>query len=78
MELRLEKQYRGSAEAFSGVYLPRTGSGLVRLDNVVRIVPATSPTRIDRLDRQRQVSLLVRWCRIRAGRSYRSLEGRRA
>lgn len=57
VELRLEKQYRGSAEAISRVYVPRTGGGLVRLDNVVSIVEATSPTRIDRLDRQRQVSL---------------------
>ena len=29
----------------------------MRLDNLVQIVPATSPSRIDRLDRQRQASL---------------------
>ena len=33
------------------------GGGLVRLDNVVRLVPTQTASRIDRLDRQRQVSL---------------------
>ncbi|HEY0727021.1 MAG TPA: efflux RND transporter permease subunit, partial [Pyrinomonadaceae bacterium] len=32
-------------------------NGLVRLDNVVRITRDTSPSRIDRLDRERQVSV---------------------
>ncbi|MFO1501461.1 MAG: efflux RND transporter permease subunit [Verrucomicrobiota bacterium] len=35
----------------------RRGGGLVRLDNVVRLVPTLAASRIDRLDRQRQVSL---------------------
>jgi HAE1 family hydrophobic/amphiphilic exporter-1 len=33
------------------------GGGLVRLDNLVKIVPAKSPARIDRSDRQREVRL---------------------
>jgi HAE1 family hydrophobic/amphiphilic exporter-1 len=33
------------------------GGGLVRLDNLVRIVPAQTPARIDRSDRQREVRL---------------------
>jgi HAE1 family hydrophobic/amphiphilic exporter-1 len=33
------------------------GGGLVRLDNLVRIVPAQVPARIDRSDRQREVRL---------------------
>ena len=37
--------------------MPREGGGLVRLDSLVRLVEARSPSRIDRLDRQRQVSL---------------------
>jgi len=37
--------------------VPRQGGGLVRLDNVVRLLPTQSPSRIERLDRQRQVSL---------------------
>ena len=39
------------------LYVPRQGGGLVRLDNLVSIEPSISPTRIDRLDRQRQNSL---------------------
>ena len=37
--------------------MPRENGGLARLDSVVSIVRDTSPTRIDRLDRQRQASL---------------------
>ena len=33
------------------------GAGLVRLDNLVKITRDTSPSRIDRLDRERQVSV---------------------
>jgi HAE1 family hydrophobic/amphiphilic exporter-1 len=33
------------------------GGGLVRLDNLVKIVPSQSPARIDRSDRQREVRL---------------------
>jgi HAE1 family hydrophobic/amphiphilic exporter-1 len=33
------------------------GGGLVRLDNLVKIVPAQTPSRIDRSDRQREVRL---------------------
>ncbi len=35
----------------------RRGPGLVRLDNLVKIERDTSPSRIDRLDRERQVSV---------------------
>ena len=37
--------------------MPRESGGLVRLDNVVKLVPTQTASRIDRLDRQRQVSL---------------------
>jgi hydrophobic/amphiphilic exporter-1 (mainly G- bacteria), HAE1 family len=36
---------------------PDQNGGLVRLDNVVKLVPHQTASRIDRLDRQRQVSL---------------------
>jgi HAE1 family hydrophobic/amphiphilic exporter-1 len=39
------------------LYVPRQNGALARLDNLVKIVPATTASRIDRLDRQRQVSL---------------------
>jgi HAE1 family hydrophobic/amphiphilic exporter-1 len=41
----------------SRLYIPRAGAGLVRLDNLVHVESAQSASRIDRLDRQRQVSL---------------------
>ncbi len=57
VQLRLIDKYRDRAEVISRLYVPRTNGELVRLDNLVKIVPSTIPSRIDRLDRQRQVSL---------------------
>ena len=57
VELRLEDGQRNDPEAISRLYVPGTGGHLVRMDNLVEIVPSTTASRIDRLDRQRQVSL---------------------
>jgi HAE1 family hydrophobic/amphiphilic exporter-1 len=57
VQLRLSEAYRNDPEVISRLYVPRQGGGLVRLDNVVRLVPAQSPSRIDRVDRQRTVNL---------------------
>jgi HAE1 family hydrophobic/amphiphilic exporter-1 len=57
VQLRLSQHDREDIGAISRLYVPRAGAGLVRLDNLVRVAPATSASRIDRLDRQRQVSL---------------------
>lgn len=61
VQLRLEHPFREESRAISQLYVPRQAgsqqSGLVRLDSLVSIEPSTSPTRIDRLDRQRQASL---------------------
>ncbi len=57
VQLRLTEGDRNDPATISRLYVPRSGGGLVRLDNVVRLVPATIASRIDRLDRQRQVSL---------------------
>jgi hydrophobic/amphiphilic exporter-1 (mainly G- bacteria), HAE1 family len=57
VQLRLSEQYRDRQETISQLYVPRRGGDLVRLDSLVKIVPSTSPTRIDRLDRQRQASV---------------------
>ena len=57
VQLRLTESGRNSAETISRLHVPRRGNGLVRLDNLVRLVPGTTASRIDRLDRQRQVSL---------------------
>ncbi|MDQ3665391.1 MAG: efflux RND transporter permease subunit [Acidobacteriota bacterium] len=57
VQLRLVQDDRSDIGAISRLYVPSSRGGLVRLDNVVRIKRDTSPSRIDRLDRERQVSM---------------------
>lgn len=57
VELRLSREDREDVGTISRLYVPRQGAGLVRLDNLVQVESARSASRIDRLDRQRQVSL---------------------
>jgi HAE1 family hydrophobic/amphiphilic exporter-1 len=57
VQLRLQQQFREDPDTILQLYVPRQGGGLVRLDNLVEIKSSISPTRIDRLDRQRQASL---------------------
>jgi HAE1 family hydrophobic/amphiphilic exporter-1 len=57
VQLRLSPQDREDPGTISRLFVPREGAGLVRLDNLVKVEPAQSSSRIDRLDRQRQVSL---------------------
>src|SRR5262245_23243872 len=57
VQLRLTEADRRDADTISRLYVPSSRGGLVRLDNLVSIVRDTSPSRIDRLDRERQVSV---------------------
>src|SRR5262249_44382450 len=58
VQVRLKESDRADAGTIARLFVPRQGrAGLVRLDNVVKVVPAKTASRIDRLDRQRQVSL---------------------
>ncbi len=57
VQLRLLQKYRDREATISLLNVPTQNGELVRLDSLVRIVPSTSPSRIDRLDRQRQASL---------------------
>jgi HAE1 family hydrophobic/amphiphilic exporter-1 len=57
VQLRLSEGDRNDAETISRLYVPRQGGGLARLDNLVRIRSSQTASRIDRLDRQRTVSL---------------------
>ena len=57
VQLRLAEGDRNDPTTISRLYVPRENGGLMRLDNLVKIVPGTTASRIDRLDRQRQVSL---------------------
>ena len=57
VQLRLTEADRSDVDTISRLYVPSSRGGLVRLDNVVNITRDTSPSRIDRLDRERQVSV---------------------
>jgi hydrophobic/amphiphilic exporter-1 (mainly G- bacteria), HAE1 family len=57
VQLRLKDEQRREAGEIARLFVPKRDGGLVRLDNLVKLVPATTASRIDRLDRQRQVSL---------------------
>lgn len=57
VQVRLAEGKRNDRETIARLYVPRQGGGLVRLDNVVDIVEGQTASRIDRLDRQRQVSI---------------------
>ncbi|HKP82686.1 MAG TPA: efflux RND transporter permease subunit, partial [Pyrinomonadaceae bacterium] len=65
VQLRLTEADRNDAETIKRLYVPASrgggsaigGASLMRLDNFVKIVRDTSPSRIDRLDRERQVSV---------------------
>jgi hydrophobic/amphiphilic exporter-1 (mainly G- bacteria), HAE1 family len=57
VQLRLTEADRRDANTISRLFVPSSRAGLVRLDNVVKITRDTSPSRIDRLDRERQVSV---------------------
>jgi HAE1 family hydrophobic/amphiphilic exporter-1 len=57
VELRLSDRDRSDAATISRLYVPSTRGGLIRLDNLVTIKEETSPSRVDRVDRQRLVSL---------------------
>lgn len=57
VELRLKRDDRKDENAISQLFIPSTKVGLVRLDSIVTLNESNSSSRIDRLDRQRQVSL---------------------
>jgi HAE1 family hydrophobic/amphiphilic exporter-1 len=57
VQLRLTDVDRNEPSDIPRLYIPRRDGPLVRLDNLVRIVPGQTASRIDRLDRQRSVSL---------------------
>ena len=57
VQLRLTEADRNEAVDVGRLFVPRRNGGLVRLDNLVRVAPARTATRIDRLDRQRMNSI---------------------
>jgi HAE1 family hydrophobic/amphiphilic exporter-1 len=59
VQLRLDRQYRSDPDTISRLYVPSPSGGLVRLDNVVRIESGVAASRIERLDRQRNVRIFA-------------------
>ncbi len=57
VQLRLAAGNRNDQQTIGRLTVPSSKGGLVRLDSLVSFEPSTAPSRIDRLDRQRQVSL---------------------
>src|SRR5712664_3628246 len=57
VQLRLNERDRVDQATISRLYVPSSRAGLVRVDNLVDIKEELSPSRIDRLDRQRQASM---------------------
>jgi HAE1 family hydrophobic/amphiphilic exporter-1 len=57
VQVRLKQGDRNDAETISRLFVPSSRGGLVSLENLVRVEPSKTSSRIDRLDRQRQVSL---------------------
>src|SRR5919202_439526 len=57
VQLRLRDGDRNDPDTIWRLYVPRQSGGLVRLDNLVTLVPGRSPSRIDRMDKERTANL---------------------
>jgi HAE1 family hydrophobic/amphiphilic exporter-1 len=57
VQVRLKQGDRNDAETISRLFVPSSRGGLVSLGNLVNVKLEETSSRIDRLDRQRQVSL---------------------
>jgi len=57
VQLRVEKQFRDSASSLERLYVPSAALGNVPVSNVVTVEEGTGPTQIDRVNRQRQITL---------------------
>jgi HAE1 family hydrophobic/amphiphilic exporter-1 len=57
VQLRLVEEDRRDPETISRLYVSRANGEMVRLDSVVSLEEGRSPSRVDRLDRQRQANI---------------------
>ncbi|MDT4966054.1 MAG: hydrophobic/amphiphilic exporter (mainly bacteria), family [Acidobacteriota bacterium] len=55
--LMAQNQYRQNIDLLSGLSVPSSKGGTIQLSKVVRLEEGTSPTSIDRINRQRQVTV---------------------
>jgi HAE1 family hydrophobic/amphiphilic exporter-1 len=57
VQLRLAEEDRRDPDTISRLYVARANGEMVRLDSIVTLEEAQSPSRVDRLDRQRQANV---------------------
>ena len=57
--VRANNQFRSSVEGLNRMIVPSTKLGWVTLDNLVKTTPGSGPSSIERVNRQRQVTLLA-------------------
>jgi len=57
VQLRVEKPFRDSARALERLYVPSAGLGNVPVSNLVWTEEGSGPTQIDRVNRQRQITV---------------------
>ena len=57
VRVRAQESFRGSVEGLQQMTIPSSKRGSVGLDEVVRIVPGSGPSSVNRIARQRQVTL---------------------
>jgi HAE1 family hydrophobic/amphiphilic exporter-1 len=56
--VRAQERFRGGVEGLAKMTVPSQKTGSVGLDEVVRMVPGTGPSSINRIGRQRQVTVM--------------------
>ncbi len=66
VRVRAQEQFRGGVEGLNKMTVPAARRGSVGLDEVVRTVPGTGPSAVNRISRQRQVTLT---CNVLPGAS---------
>jgi HAE1 family hydrophobic/amphiphilic exporter-1 len=77
VRLRLQEDFRKDAQVISELYVP-SSRGLVTLNNVVRVSEERGPNQIDRLDRQRQVSIIANLdARFPSGEAKKAMDKKR-
>ena len=57
VRVRAQEQFRGGVEGLAKMTVPSSKRGSVGLDEVVHIVPGTGPSAVNRINRQRQVTI---------------------
>ena len=57
VRIRAEERYRDRPEALAALMIPTENNKVVRLDSVAEIMRGLGPTRIDRYNRQRQITV---------------------